>query len=56
MGVHVLRQGRPGVVEYGELPPDLEAKLAPNGTLLFSDAYVGMFIVNCALIQRLVGD
>lgn len=56
VGVHVLKGGRPGVVEYGELPAELEARRDEHGQLVFGDAYVGMFVIRSEFIAQINTD
>jgi UDP-N-acetylglucosamine/UDP-N-acetylgalactosamine diphosphorylase len=56
LGVVVMVDGRPQVIEYSDLPPALAARRVPEGTLELWAGSIAVHILERSFIERLAGD
>jgi UDP-N-acetylglucosamine/UDP-N-acetylgalactosamine diphosphorylase len=55
LGVVVLVDGRPQVIEYSDLPPELAGRRVPEGSLELWAGSIAVHILERSFIERLVG-
>jgi UDP-N-acetylglucosamine/UDP-N-acetylgalactosamine diphosphorylase len=56
LGVVVTVEGRPRVIEYSDLPPELAERRVPEGTLELWAGSIAVHILERSFIERLVGE
>jgi UDP-N-acetylglucosamine/UDP-N-acetylgalactosamine diphosphorylase len=56
LGVVVMVEGRPQVIEYSDLPPALAGRRVPEGTLELWAGSIAVHILERSFIERLVGQ
>ena len=56
LGVVVSVDGRPQVIEYSDLPPDLAGRRVPEGTLELWAGSIAVHILERSFIERLSGE
>lgn len=52
VGVFCKKNGRPGVVEYIEIPKDISEKVDENGELLFGESHINCNLFNIKAIEK----
>eukprot|EP01083_Nonionella_stella_P055934 147473_1 len=55
VGVVCLRSGRPGVVEYSEIPPELAEKRNERGELVYGQGNIGLYCFRTEFLEKVVG-
>ena len=56
LGVVVIVDGRPQVIEYSDLPPELAGRRVPEGPLELWAGSIAVHILERSFIERLVGE
>ena len=56
LGVVVTVDGRPQVIEYSDLPPELAGLREPDGRLSLSAGSIAIHVLERPFIERIVGD
>lgn len=56
VGVVVEADGRPQVIEYSDLPPELAERREPDGGLRFWAGSIAIHVFDRAFIERIVGE
>ena len=56
LGVVVTVDGRPQVIEYSDLPPELAGRREPEGRLELWAGSIAIHILERSFIERLVGE
>ena len=56
LGVVVMVDGRPQVIEYSDLPPELAERRVPEGTLELWAGSIAVHILERSFIERLAGE
>ena len=56
LGVVVTVDGRPQVIEYSDLTPELASRREPEGRLELSAGSIAIHMLERSFIERLVGD
>lgn len=55
-GAFCLRNGKPGIIEYSELPPELRYARDASGALCYGDANIVAHIITLSALRRICGQ